>query len=388
MSRVKVKKIKSDVDTGEINHLFSQMTGASSADPEIILPKFIKIKSKIIHILKILNHFYKFEPFWNQFTEFSDSKVEIKNFINEISESTGILMDNKEDYDKLKDLSVEQINSIYKRLKDNKDIKKLIIICSKLKRHKFYLDDTKKLSDVFIKREIGLSYTPLTGICNLDFKVIWISDNLTDVIKTYLLTILHHIYKDTISIYDVIMSPDVDIKSLSGALVGAITKIKKQIPRCNRAFKTIENSVNMLEDNFNKYWIDSVESENPNVILTNFITDVSMNQKADADLTRQFKKIIMYLKKASSNRQNDPRIKSLFKILGKNFKLMEENTPDYKKDDSDELNEDTEITQEDLDNLKNIPNTNTSDTNTSDNSDNSDVEIYNPNNLKQKKKKK
>lgn len=354
MSRVKVKKIKQEVDTGELNGLFDQMMGAKEADPDIIRPKYITIKARLIHILKVLNHFEGFNLFWNSFPNDEDCKLQIKEFLLRVKENTGFSIDTDPSNEDLKLLSTAQMNSVYKRLKDDTEIKSLIEVCACLKRRKQYIEDIKNLDDKIVKREPGLTYFPLKNITDLDFKLIWATCE-SEMIKKYLLTILSHIYNDTMIIYDTIMSPDVDIKKLSETLVVAIDKVKKQIPRCNRAFRAIQESVSLLENNFDKYWVDSVEAQNPSVILECFVSDVSKSQKTDPELTRQFGRIISHLKKMSTGRQNDPRVQSLFRLLGKNFKMMEEQTPGYNRDPDSKDDDSDEPTQEDINNLMMTP---------------------------------
>jgi hypothetical protein len=110
--------------------------------------------------------------------------------------------------------------------------------------------------------------------------------------------------------------------------------MKKTIPRCDKAFDIIKNSVELLEGNFKGYYRNSVEAENPSIIVESFIIDVSMSQKANASITGQFRRIIMYMKKQSAN-NNDPRVKQLFKILNSQFDLMAKKTGVDPVDDDD-----------------------------------------------------
>ena len=47
-TRVLKKNISNDTDTSELNDLFEQMTGSQNADPDIIIPKIIKISPKFL----------------------------------------------------------------------------------------------------------------------------------------------------------------------------------------------------------------------------------------------------------------------------------------------------------------------------------------------------
>ena len=107
--------------------------------------------------------------------------------------------------------------------------------------------------------------------------------------------------------------------------------MKKQIPRCNKAFNIIANSVNLLENNFDTYYKHSIEAENPSIIIENFITDVSISQKSSPAVTNQFKKIIMFMKRKTAGNK-DPRVSQLFKVLNSQFDMMD--TPDDTTDDA------------------------------------------------------
>jgi hypothetical protein len=123
--------------------------------------------------------------------------------------------------------------------------------------------------------------------------------------------------------HDLVTSPNVDIKKFSSVLVDSIAKMKTQIPRCNKAFAIIENSVSTLENNFKTYFRGSVEAGNPNIIIESFIGDIIKEQKADASISYEFKQIISYLKQKSAG-NNDPKIKKLFGMLNMQFSSLDE----------------------------------------------------------------
>lgn len=353
---VKMKKIipKGSEDASDaLNDMFDQMTGSQNADPEIIIPKFIRLRELISKFIKIYTLLLNFNDFIHKFEEYKKEFDEIKDFIKKLQDN----LDNKEiTEDNLKSMSSDQVNTLYKNLKSKQEIQAIIVTSGNLGKHKRYLEDKNNLKDEFIKREPGLSLTPLS-FTNLDIKLLWGSDKLTNMAKNYILNILNHTYLIGCDIYDVITSPDIDIKKFSYVLIKNIEKMKKQIPRCDKAFNIIKNSVEMLENNFKGYYRNSVECENPSIIVESFIIDVSMSQKASASITGQFRKIIMHMKRASAN-NNDPRIKKLFKILNSQFTMMERQTGIEPVDDDKETNKDksdgTKNTNEDDKETNNI----------------------------------
>lgn len=322
--KVRIKKIipkGSDDDTELLNDMFSQMTGAENADVEIIIPKFCKLHGYINKYIKIYQMLLKFNEFVDQFPEYKENFNEISVYVKKLE---AISAENENYVNSLKNCSKDEVNKVYKKLKAMKEIQSIVITSGNLGKHKRYLENSENLGDEFIKREPGLSLTPL-AFTNLDLKILWSSDKLTTMAKKYILNIISHTYLIGHGVYRVITSPDIDIKKFSKILVENIEKMKKQIPRCNKAFDIIAQSVSMLENNFDGYYKTSVEAENPSIIIESFIIDVSMSQKANPTVTAQFRKIIMFMKRQSANNK-DPRVSKLFKILNNQFSMMQKET--------------------------------------------------------------
>ena len=340
--KVKVKKSMpkgSLEDSDLLNDMFSQMTGADNADPEIIIPKVCELNVMISKYVKIYKMLLNFKEFIDNFPEYNAEFLEIGEFIKTVES----LSDNNDEITEasLKNNTIKNVNLLYKKLKNTKAVQTIVIVSSNLSKYKKYLSDKNNLGDEFIKREPGLSLKPLS-FTNLDLKVLWASDRLNSIAKKYILNILSQTYTIGHRVYQIITSPDIDIKKFSSVLINNIEKMKKQIPRCNKAFDIIANSVNMLESNFDGYYKTSVEAENPSIIIESFIIDVSMSQKANASTTSQFRKIIMFMKRQTSNNK-DPRVSKLFKLLNSQFDLMQKETgtdSKFDEEDEDEENKD------------------------------------------------
>lgn len=334
---VKVKKMipkGSEDDANILNDMFAQMTGSESADSDVIIPKLIKLTSYLKKYIKIYDLLLNFKEFIDEFPEYEKDFNDIRNFILEV----GKLVDDIEmDGNKLEKMDKETVNAIYKKLKATQEVQSIVITSGNLGKYKRYLENKDNLGDGFIKREPGLSLKPLK-FTDLDLKVLWVSDKLSPMAKKYILSIISHTYGIGHSIYQIITSPDVDIKKFSSVLIENIEKMKKQIPRCNKAFDIIANSVSLLENKFDGYYKTSVEAENPSIIIESFIIDVSMSSKSNASITAQFRKIIMHMKKQASN-TNDPRVSKLFGILNSQFNMMKDTTGIDPESDEDEPND-------------------------------------------------
>jgi hypothetical protein len=335
--RVKMKSALpkgSGEDIQMLNSMFDQMTGASHADHSIIKPKYEKIKVSLTKFCKVFELLLNFKNFPENFPECKKSFSEIRIFIDKIRLENNLVETETSDKKEKGEDEKKEINEKFVKLKDSAEVQQIIITSSILGKHKKYLEDKANLSDEFIRREPGLSMEPFP-FSSFDLKKIWVSDNFNEMIKKFILNILSHLYKLGYEIYDLVTSPNVDIKQFSQVLIRNIGMLKKQIPRCDKAFDIISDSVIMLEGNFKGYYKTSVEAENPSIIIESFIVDVSMKQKSNANITRQFRKIIMFMKKKSAN-NNDPRVKKLFSILNSQFSLMEKETPGYVRPNDDE----------------------------------------------------
>lgn len=319
---VKVKKVmakNSPEDQAMLNSMFAQMTGSEHADPEVIIPKIRQLYTFIQKYIKIYKLFLGFDEFINNFDECKEEFAQIQRFVEKIEKSV-----DKLNVDVLESMDKEKVNDLYMSFKDLKVIRSIVVTSGNFKKYDNYLSDPDNLRDDFIKREPGLIFTPI-DFTDLDLKKLWVSEKLTKMAKKFILNILSHTYKIGHSIYKIITSPNVDIKKFSCVLIDNIDAMKKQIPRCDKAFDIIAQSVSMLENNFDGYYKTSVEAENPSIIIESFIVDVSMNQKSSASITTQFRKIIMFMKRKSAN-NNDPRVAKLFKMLNNQYNMMEQKT--------------------------------------------------------------
>ena len=328
MVRTKVKTMKvsgtSDEDVKSLNKMFSQITGASDAERDVLIPKINTIYKSIIEYNRLYNIILNYKPFTSQFEEYSFWFDDISTFLKDLIKTTDT--DIKKKYEETNEtiyynLDDKDLNVFYKNLKDNTCIKKMIITGSNLAVFKKHLTEPNKLDDCFINREPGITLQPL-AFSTLDLKLIWNSENINERDKKIVLTILSHTLSIGIALYNIVTSPDVDIKKFSKILVESIAKMKKQIPRCDRAFAIIEKSVLLLETNFKTYFRESVEASNPNIIVENFILDISTSQKAGPSVANEFKRIVMFLKEKSGS-NNDPKVKKLFEMLNTQFSAMD-----------------------------------------------------------------
>lgn len=339
----KVKMIKQNIDQEGMAEMFNQLLGdEKSLDINIIKDKYFKLKTNIERIYKLLDSFHNtiYVKVINDTFKTDIYKQNIKGFI----EDCKTLIQ--------EDIPDEKLIRYYKFIKEHKIIKDCIHICKNLIIYKKFISDNDNLSDKFIKSSKTHELV-IFPFCNFDIKMIYTHIKIDDSVSKYLLIFLNMLFKTTHEIYEIITSPDIDISKFADIIVNSIKQAKKMIPRANRAFKKIEESVELLKNNFQNYYKDFISTQNPTIILENFILDCSKDNSEDVDieLARQFKRIVMFYQKKSQGKIKDPRIKQLFEMLNKNFDMLNVKETDIKKEDEEE---DEENIDDDYDNIEEI----------------------------------
>jgi hypothetical protein len=323
--KVKVKTEQPDINPKDINELFEEMLGAKDSEIRIIRPKFVRIRNKMIRIYKTLVQFATFKVLLDNFPELEEPMKQILEFAAKMKES--VFFDTEEEKEeKYTSFDKMKMNSVYRKLKENEYVRRMILLCSKLKQYKDCIGDKEALKDNFIGKEPGLSLI-IFNFSLLDLKTLWAKKQLTKPAKQYILHVLHILWRETHELYQCVTSPDIDIDDFIEVIMKAINKLKTQpgLSRCTNAIRRLEKSVDLLKEKFSDYYRQSVASNNPNVILESFIVDVSNQGDADASLTREFRIIITHMHKVSveTGRNKDPQVQKLFGLLNKNFEMME-----------------------------------------------------------------
>ncbi len=323
----KIKMVKQNIDQQGMSEMFNQLLGdEKSLDINIIRDKYLKLKTNIERIYKLLDSFHNtiYIKVINTIFETSIYKKNIKGFIEDCKSLVS------------EDISDEKLIRHYKIIKEHKIVKDCIHICKNLIIYKKYIEDNDNLSDIFIKSSKTHELV-IFPFCNFDIKMIYTHTKVDESVSKYILIFLNMLYKTTYEIYEIITSPDIDISKFADIIVQSIQQARKMIPRAGRAFKKIEESVELLKNNFQNYYKDFISTKNPSIILENFILDCSKenSEDVDLDLARQFKRIVMFYQKKSQGKIKDPRINQLFDMLNKNFEMLNVKETDINENESD-----------------------------------------------------
>jgi len=368
MSRIKIKSkvVKSTLQNKDVIDMFHGVIGTDGASISITHQKYNLLEKNVKRFLQVLEilHNVKFMDFFSTFKDNLDmylfalrrqfteafSAPSIDEFLSNGDELVTKLNIVALDYSKVPVEIVNNFNSIYGELKKCSLINTIIVTCKNLIPHKKSIEDINELKDKFLLKG-GLNFAPLPFLI-FNFKQIYIDDRLSEDNKDFILTILHKLYTISHEVYDTLSSPDIDVNEFVTIIMSSIDDVKKQIPRCEQAFNKIAESVDLLKGNFNGYYKDYISSNNPTIIMENFVLDVSKNTRASPTLTAQFRKIIAHYRKIAAQQANNPKLQTLFQQVDKNFQELENQRKKADMENSDEEEEepedDTPMTEEEM----------------------------------------
>lgn len=361
MSRAKTIT-KRAMDDPELQDLFNQMVGASDPDPKIIAPKYESLWADTKAILGLFEATFcnaqnvpaaiaeEFNKVFGEVKQFVvDGTAELATYtivrqrgilasksMQEINANPKLLQEYLMSMDNGYD--AKQLGDVYKNLKDCKTLER-IIVCVKDIRVCVEKDKThfkKKIHDLEVRESLSKSFIEsydddylqlMPSICALDFKQLWLHPLMPNsMFERRVIFALHLALKRGTSIVQTIMSPDIDVERFSSILIENIDKVRKHLPRCDKAFNKIKQSVNLLKNNFGGYYKDFVTSKNPGIIVENFVLDVAEDSKADPETTRQFRRIVQFYQEKMRGQVKDPKIQKIFDLVGENLNLLEKKT--------------------------------------------------------------
>jgi hypothetical protein len=197
-----------------------------------------------------------------------------------------------------------------------------IVTCNELTAYRKQLEDAGALSAHFLTHTAGITFAPLPGLPAVNFKEIYNEAALADGDREFVLLVLHKLYRITYDLYRAKMAPDVDIDEFIRIVTESIGGLRKRIPRCDEAFDKILDSVHLLKDNFSGYYEEYVESDNPTIIMENFVLDVSAKTANSAVLKGQFSRIIKHYKNLAGEQVKNPQMRTLLSHVSNNLREL------------------------------------------------------------------
>jgi hypothetical protein len=201
----------------------------------------------------------------------------------------------------------------------------LLVICGNFLEIRVALAATWETVDKnFMERCTGPTFAPFP-CSKLNFAHLW---NTCCELRELIFTFFQSVYNSCHNIYCIVTSPDVDVHNLSQIIINAVSGLRKQLPRCDKAFDKIEESVGLLETNFDEYYKDYLQSNDSTNIFTNFISDVATNCKHDTQLIFQCRRIVDFFRKTARQKIASGTLsgkeKTVFDTLIRQYSLLDE----------------------------------------------------------------
>lgn len=251
------------------------------------------------------------------------------------------------DYTKISAEVTSKFTEVFQQVKSCNVVNTIIVTCKNLTVHKKSIATKSELRDKFLLRP-PMTFSPLEGLPVLNVKHMYINDRLSPEDKKFILLILHKMYTISHDVYEAVSSPDINVDDFATLIMDSIGDVKKQIPRCDGAFDKIVKSIDLLKGNFSGYYKDYVASNNPTIIMENFVIDVSKSTKSSPQITSQFRRIIMHYRKISSESSTNPKLQTLFKKVDQNFQELEKKDREADgEEESEESDSETGETKDD-----------------------------------------
>lgn len=107
----------------------------------------------------------------------------------------------------------------------------------------------------------------------------------------------------------------VDITGFIEAVKTQLNIVKNipELEKCDNAWNNIYESLDILEDGFDRYYNEVISSGNPNALIEGFISDVAINQEYNKFTSIQLRKILDFYKAKES--VTDPTLMNLLNQL-------------------------------------------------------------------------
>lgn len=334
MSKAKIrnKTVLSAINDQNISSLFQEVVDgdSKSINLDIAWDKYSKMSTSCGRFLNVLDFFSK-TKFISKFTnEYGALRLFVENLktakeqifaLPDISVHRNLLTE-KIDSSRISKDELKLFVDKYRLLKNSEVVNIAIMTCNNLMHHRNYIGDEKNLQDKFLTHTAG-NLLVLVKKLDINFKYLYNHEQTDAEAKRIILTTLHKLYTISYEVYNAVSLPDIDVNQFVTIVRDSIGDLRTRIPRCDDAFDRIIESIGTLKSNFGSYYKDYIASDNPTVIMENFILDVSKQTKTSARLTQQFRTIIKHYKDITAAGKSDSRLKSLFQHVDANFSQLE-----------------------------------------------------------------
>lgn len=330
--KIKQKTVRATLGDKDVMGLFSEMMGggdSSGTNPAMVYAKYVRMErhaDRFVRLLALLRGSSAAQHGGQALGPFVERLQEQQAEVfaaPDLAPFLGTELPTTEDFEKVPPEVKEQFLAATGRAKDSALVACVVRTCRTLIAYKKSLESPEALSGVFLTTMGGVSFCPVPDL-PFCFRRAYCDDRRSAEEKELLLTVLHKLYTVGHDMYEALVAPDMDPQEFTHTVMESLAEVKKFIPRCDNAFRKIEESVDLLRERFGGYYGDFVSSGNPMMIMENFVIDVSKTSAASSpQLTREFRTIIDHYRKLHAQSALNPRLKSLFNHVDANFKSIE-----------------------------------------------------------------
>lgn len=338
--KIKSKVVQSSINNETVVEMFHGVLGTGEETEfklEIVYPKYLQIVQNCTRFVNLLDALCKSGAMGFFAVEQKNLAEYVGYLRDQMAESFTApdlaalhppaagnqLQDHAAAYGEVTPDEYAKFAAVYKAVKECSLVNMIVVTCKNLVTHKKFIGDQQKLNDRFLTKSAGLTFAPLADHASLNLKKIYNDDRLSPDDRRLVLMVMHKMLAISHDVYSTMSSPDIDVGEFVQVIMSSIDDVRKHIPRCDEAFDKIKDSVGLLKGNFGDYYKDYVASNNPTIIMENFVLDVSQGTKSSPRVTAQFRKIISHYRKIASQQSQNPKLQALFQQVDANVHELE-----------------------------------------------------------------
>ena len=313
MSKVKIiKQKKAAINIDDYKNILHGLSGDKRfVDTNVVLDKYFIMKDNINIISKILSSF---------------NKTIIKNYSDQDFKMIDEFIRSLDDFKLDREIQLNTIVDVYYDIKNSEGVAEILNILKCLNPYHKELnkENFKDICPDFILNNL-CDKLQIFSFGSLNLIDIYVRDDTT---LNYLLLVLNKLYRSSAEIYKLMTSPDINTEVIAEIVLNAISQLKSKVRGCDKAFKKIEESMDKILKNMNKYYKMMMVTKDPTSIFTGFLGDLTQNDDDDIDLATimQVKTIMdefQKMTKSNPNRKHNPQVDQLFDEINNIFTMLE-----------------------------------------------------------------
>lgn len=322
----KKMQVGGNLDNKEIYEIFNKIIGSDKKEIHICYPIYTQIYKTLSNAKKALSIVLDLDCLGDWRNDFKAMHDQIGDDIiayasMEFTQQEVIAWEKK-----LDKKTQDTFSANFDKLIGAKSVLNIIGVANGVKPY------IKELSTKKIK-SMNEGFTPFSDFSTIDLYHLYldIPEDTANVITMF----TTKMYKFGISLYKQIRKPTIDTKEFAGVIKQILAKVKKnpKLNRFDKAFKLIDGSTDLLDQNFDVYYRDFMETGNPTSILQSYILDVAdgsgKDKKVDFETLAQLKQIIAHFKQLQAQNpkaKNNSTLNKVFDEATKKFDLLDQKT--------------------------------------------------------------